>query len=383
MIADELISFLLEKYKRESNNDNLKEVLDTNLNDEDSKIADLYINLSKANEPKDINKWADEILKMYPDDIDVQFSKIIANFVSAKDFKEKILKLENKYKDEFYKINNISEAFLENKPLNLFENVANRPYLRLLVQIGLTSFYNHDTEQAYEYFTKVYNFAPNLIEQFSLQYGLACVAFNKEDRLNKIYEILPNNYGLRLSHAINTFLKDHKLEALKSELDELNPYLSIIFSRGLDISEDDFNYCCSLNPYLKGSITEAIHTYNDIFMLCDGKICNEIVDAFDKSNPPSTILDLFNENATDVEQNNSNRNENEVHLQIGTGIAERERGHEPRQDEPVGTGAEAQAERPDGRGVDRRDTAYSRSDEERGRSVSRTPIYPATTRLTR
>ena len=296
MIADELISFLLEKYKRESNNDNLKEVLDTNLNDEDSKIADLYINLSKAKEPKDINKWADEILKMYPDDIDVQFSKIIANFVSAKDFQEKILKLENKYKDEFYKINNISEAFLENKPLNLFENVANRPYLRLLVQIGLTSFYNHDTEQAYEYFTKVYNFAPNLIEQFSLQYGLACVALNKEDQLNKIYEILPNNYGLRLSHAINTFLKDHKLEALKSELDELNPYLSIIFSRGLDISEDDFNYCCSLNPYLKGSITEAIHTYNDIFMLCDGKICDEIVDAFDKRNPPSTILDLFNEN---------------------------------------------------------------------------------------
>ena len=87
----------------------------------------------------------------------------------------------------------------------------------------------------------------------------------------------------------------------------------------------------------------------------------------------SLFDDLFNENATDVEQNNSNRNENEVHLQIGTGIAERERGHEPRQDEPVGTGAEAQAERPDGRGVDRRDTAYSRSDEERGRSVSRTP----------
>lgn len=87
----------------------------------------------------------------------------------------------------------------------------------------------------------------------------------------------------------------------------------------------------------------------------------------------SLFDDLFNENATDVEQNNSNRNENEVHLQIGTGIAERERGHEPRQDEPVGTGAEAQAERPDGRGVDRRDTAHSRSDEERGRSVSRTP----------
>ena len=87
----------------------------------------------------------------------------------------------------------------------------------------------------------------------------------------------------------------------------------------------------------------------------------------------SLFDDLFNENATDVEQNNSNRNENEVHLQIGSGIAERERGHEPRQDEPVGTGAEAQAERPDGRGVDRRDTAYSRSDEERGRSVSRTP----------
>lgn len=296
MIADELISFLLEKYKRESNNDNLKEVLDTNLNDEDSKIADLYINLSKANEPKDINKWADEILKIYPDDIDVQFSKIIANFTSAKDFQEKILKLENKYKDEFYKINNISEAFLENKTLNLFENVANRPYLRLLVQIGLTSFYNRDAEQAYDYFTKVYNFAPNLIEQFSLQYGLACVALNKDNQLNKIYEILPNNYGLRLSHAINAFLKDHKLEGLKSELDKLNPYLSIIFSRGLDISEDDFNYCCTLNPYLKGSISEAIHTYNDIFMLCDGKICDSIVDAFDKHNPPSTILDLFNEN---------------------------------------------------------------------------------------
>ena len=85
-------------------------------------------------------------------------------------------------------------------------------------------------------------------------------------------------------------------KAFKSELDELNPYLSVIFSRGLDISEDDFNYCCSLNPYLKGSITEAIHTYNDIFMLCDGKICDEIVDAFDRRNPPSTILDLFNEN---------------------------------------------------------------------------------------
>lgn len=87
----------------------------------------------------------------------------------------------------------------------------------------------------------------------------------------------------------------------------------------------------------------------------------------------SLFDDLFNENATDVEQNNSNRNENEVHLQTGTGTTERERGHEPQQDEPVGTGAEAQAERPDGRGVDRRDTAHSRSDEERGRSVSRTP----------
>lgn len=87
----------------------------------------------------------------------------------------------------------------------------------------------------------------------------------------------------------------------------------------------------------------------------------------------SLFDDLFNGNATDVEQNNSNRNENEVHLQTGTGTTERERGHEPRQDEPVGTGAEAQAERPDGRGVDRRDTAHSRSDEERGRSVSRTP----------
>ena len=87
----------------------------------------------------------------------------------------------------------------------------------------------------------------------------------------------------------------------------------------------------------------------------------------------SLFDDLFNENATDVEQNNSNRNENEVHLQTGTGTAERERGHEPRQNEPVGTGAEAQAERLDGRGVDRRDTAHSRSDEERGRSVSRTP----------
>ena len=86
----------------------------------------------------------------------------------------------------------------------------------------------------------------------------------------------------------------------------------------------------------------------------------------------SLFDDLFNENATDVEQNNSNRNENEVHLQTGTGTAERERGHEPRQNEPVGTGAEAQAERLDGRGVDRRDTAHSRSDEERGRSVSRT-----------
>lgn len=74
----------------------------------------------------------------------------------------------------------------------------------------------------------------------------------------------------------------------------------------------------------------------------------------------------------DVEPIDDSNNENEVHLRNGSGTAGRKGGHQPQQDEPLGTGAESEAERPDGRGMDRRDTARSRSDEERGGSVSRT-----------
>lgn len=80
-------------------------------------------------------------------------------------------------------------------------------------------------------------------------------------------------------------------------------------------------------------------------------------------------LDLFGNN----EQQNDNENgEKEVHLQSGTGTAEREGGHQHRQDEPLGEGEQHEAERTDGRRVDRRDSEHPVSDNERGKGLSDT-----------
>ena len=72
-----------------------------------------------------------------------------------------------------------------------------------------------------------------------------------------------------------------------------------------------------------------------------------------------------------VERINDNNNGNEVHLRNGSGTAERERGYQPQQNEPLGKSAKNKTERPDGRRMDRRDTTRPRPDEERGGGVSR------------
>ena len=61
--------------------------------------------------------------------------------------------------------------------------------------------------------------------------------------------------------------------------------------------------------------------------------------------------------------------ENEVHLSTGETATKRERGHEPRQNEPMGESKQYEAQRPDGRRMDRRDTAHISTDTERGGGV--------------
>lgn len=67
---------------------------------------------------------------------------------------------------------------------------------------------------------------------------------------------------------------------------------------------------------------------------------------------------------------NQNYEHQDVQLQVGTGTSEREGGHQPRQNEPVGERTEDVSQRPDGRGMDRRDPGYSDNDTERSRRVS-------------
>ena len=71
-------------------------------------------------------------------------------------------------------------------------------------------------------------------------------------------------------------------------------------------------------------------------------------------------------------QQNTSNNEEEVHVQTRPSTTERETGHEPRQDEPLGTSQQHEVERPDGRGVDGRSGEHTMSDTERGGSVSGT-----------
>ena len=61
--------------------------------------------------------------------------------------------------------------------------------------------------------------------------------------------------------------------------------------------------------------------------------------------------------------------ENEVHLSTGETATKRERGHESRQNEPMGESKQYEAQRPDGRRMDRRDTAHISTDTERGGGV--------------
>lgn len=75
---------------------------------------------------------------------------------------------------------------------------------------------------------------------------------------------------------------------------------------------------------------------------------------------------LFNEDA--IKNDNDGR---EVHIQDGSGTSERNGGHQPEQNEPLGKSAEHQPERPDGRSVDRRDTKHPRNDARRSSGVPR------------
>lgn len=66
-------------------------------------------------------------------------------------------------------------------------------------------------------------------------------------------------------------------------------------------------------------------------------------------------------------------NDKEVQLQSGTGIAEREGGHEPQQNAPLGESKQHEAEGTDGRGMVGRNRNNTVSDQERSRGVSELP----------
>ena len=293
MIADELITYLLEKYK-----DNVTEdgkIDKDNLSKDDSKLVDLYIRLSKADNESEIKKCAKEILKINPDDIDVQISLLANESKSGQNFLEKLLVIEEKYKDDFYKRNEIGKVLIENVPLNLSKDMLNRPFLRLLVQIGLTSFHEGNLKQAYDYFTKVYNFAPMMLESFHEEYALSCIQTQNYTQLDKLHEILPNSRGAKLAFAIKEYLENHDLNSLKERFNEINPYLYVLCSQGLEIGEEDLAYCMQLNPYLKGSITEALHLYSNLTTINDGAIINEIVENIEKTESYLSIFNLMSE----------------------------------------------------------------------------------------
>ena len=65
-----------------------------------------------------------------------------------------------------------------------------------------------------------------------------------------------------------------------------------------------------------------------------------------------------------------NSNGKKTDLQSRSSTAERERGHKPQSDEPLGASQRDEAERPDGRGMDRRDIGDTVYDAQRGRGLS-------------
>ncbi|MCF0245046.1 MAG: hypothetical protein HUK06_09740, partial [Bacteroidaceae bacterium] len=99
---------------------------------------------------------------------------------------------------------------------------------------------------------------------------------------------------------------------------------------------------------------------------------------------PTFFDDLFAELDN---QPKTPKNNEKVQLQPRPGKAEREGGHEPRQNEPLGKGEQHENERPDGRGVDRRGAGNTEPDAERGGAVSNPvaeqPVAPATPKNTR
>ena len=78
---------------------------------------------------------------------------------------------------------------------------------------------------------------------------------------------------------------------------------------------------------------------------------------------------LFDTDTAPTESLTNKEKENEVHLSNGETATKRERGHEPRQNEPMGESKQNEAQRPDGRRMDRRDTAHISTDTERGGGV--------------
>ena len=78
---------------------------------------------------------------------------------------------------------------------------------------------------------------------------------------------------------------------------------------------------------------------------------------------------LFDTDTAPTESLTNKEKENEVHLSTGETATKRERGHEPRQNEPMGESKQNEAQRPDGRRMDRRDTAHISTDTERGGGV--------------
>ncbi len=86
--------------------------------------------------------------------------------------------------------------------------------------------------------------------------------------------------------------------------------------------------------------------------------------------PEQPIGDLF---SGLYDEPQTEKADEKTDLQPRTGTGEREGGHQPQQNEPLGESQRNEAERTDGRGVDRGSVEHPLSDTERSRGVSRLP----------
>ena len=135
----------------------------------------LYLPFESEADKKKAISLGNKILKKYPDDIDVLVRLALIKTKSLEDEVEELLKLKEKYAPKFLKENNIDLNKGAVNDDDLYFWLKNRPFLRLLYEIGYDYLLLNKTQEAFHTFKFLY-FLNNQDHLGARDY-LACLAF--------------------------------------------------------------------------------------------------------------------------------------------------------------------------------------------------------------